>query len=99
MPADTATRDRAVLAALAVLAVIGACLLVWGLWPYPSLGADEEVYRTVDALFTAVTARNEKLISQCEQRLHGYRSAGKLPVAAARQLDGIIASARGGSWR
>jgi hypothetical protein len=55
--------------------------------------------RTVDALFTAVTARDEKLLAQCEQRLHAYRDAGKLPQSAARHLDGVIATARAGSWR
>ena len=52
------------------------------------MGADEEVFTTVDALFTAVTAHDEKLLGDCEQRLHAYRDAGKLPGDAADYLDG-----------
>jgi hypothetical protein len=65
----------------------------------PQMGPDEEVFTTVDALFTAVTGQNEKQLAQCEQRLRGYRDAGKLPAAAADALDGIIRQARSGSWR
>jgi hypothetical protein len=97
--ADTKSRDRIALGVLAVVLGIGIVVLVWKLWPTPQMGADEEVFRTVDALFTAVTARDEKLLRECEQRLHGYRDAGRLPKDAARQLDNIIAKARAGSWQ
>lgn len=96
---DTTSRDRIALGILGGVAVLVLGLLVWNLWPVPQMGADEEVFRTVDALFTAVTARDEKLLGQCEQRLHGYRDSGKLPRKAASQLDGIIARARAGSWQ
>jgi hypothetical protein len=62
------------------------------------MGADEDVFRTVDALFTAVTARDERLLGQCAQRLQDYRAAGRLPPDAADALDRIIAKARAGSW-
>lgn len=78
----------------AVLAVVA--LVAWN--RTPQLGTDEEVFRTVDALFTAVTARDEKLLSQCEQRLKAHRAAGKLPADAGDSLDRIVAKARSGSW-
>jgi hypothetical protein len=94
----SSTTRRAVIAA----GVVGLCilllwLLVWWNTP-PQMGADEEVFGTVDALFTAVTAHDEKLLGQSEQRLHAYRDAGKLPADASNYLDGIIKMAREGRW-
>jgi hypothetical protein len=65
----------------------------------PQMGNDEEVFRTVDALFTAVTARDEKLVGQCEQRLNALRAGGELPASAAKSLDRIIRQARSGDWQ
>lgn len=66
--------------------------------PPPQMGPDDRVFRTVDALFTAVTARDEKLLGQSEQKLRSYRDAGHLPQPAAVYLDGIIAQSRAGNW-
>ena len=71
---------------------------IYWLRPTPQLGADEEVFRTVDALFTAVTGRNDKALFQCEKRLRVYREAGKLPTPAADTLDAVITQARSGRW-
>lgn len=65
----------------------------------PQMGADEETFTAVDALFTAVTARDEKLLHQCEQRLHALRQSGKLPARAGDYLDRIIQTAHAGSWQ
>ena len=86
-----------------IAAVVGALAVVLGVGFIgcrrpPQMGADEETFKAVDALFTAVTARDEKLLGQCEQRLHGLRAAGKLPDGAADFLDGVIGKARGGRW-
>jgi hypothetical protein len=51
-----------------------------------------------DALFTAVTARDEKLLGQCEQNLRALKDAGKLPTSASYYLDDIIRTARVGGW-
>jgi hypothetical protein len=82
------------------VAGLGGLLIYWflgGAKP-PQMGPDEEVFKTVDALFTAVTARDEVLLLQCEGRLQNHKDAGKLPVAASDHLDAIIQSARAGSW-
>lgn len=77
--------------------------LLWLLYAYFArflqLGQDEDVYQTVDALFTAVTARNDKLLTQCEQRLRSHRDAGKIPPATAAYLERRIASAHQGRWQ
>ncbi len=65
----------------------------------PQMGADGEVFTSVDALFTAVTAHDEKLLNQCDQRLHALRDAGKLPPNAWAYLDGVIKKSRAGRWQ
>lgn len=77
--------------------VVGAALLTYWNRP-PQMGASEEAFHTVDALYTAVRSRDEKRVTSCEQRLNGYREAGTLPAAAADSLDAIIRQARSGAW-
>jgi hypothetical protein len=79
-------------------AVLVAGWFVWWGKP-PQMGADEEVFKTVDALFTAVTARDEKRLGECEQRLNALKDAGKLPKDAAAYLDNVIHKARDGRWQ
>lgn len=84
------------------VACLGVFLLAWLIWWWnqpPQMGEDKEVAKAVDALFTAVTARDEKLLGQCERRLHGYKEDGKLATKAADYLDGIIHKARAGRWQ
>lgn len=64
----------------------------------PQMGTDEDAFKTVDALYTAVRMKDEAKLSQCEARLHAYRDAGKLNASSADFLDSIIATARGGNW-
>lgn len=81
-----------------VLALIG---LAWGIWsrlPPPQLAADEQVFTTVDALFTALNARDRARLDECERRLHSYRKEGKLSESPAARLDSIIRQARDGKW-
>ena len=80
---------------LAVAAVVA--VIVYRSSP-PQMGTSEEAFNTVDALYTAVRNRDEKRLSECEQRLKAHRAAGKLPPDAADALDAIIAKARAGSW-
>jgi hypothetical protein len=88
--------------ALYVLLGLLACGVLLAVLAYrsrpPQMGPDEEVFNTVDALYTAVRNQDEKRLGECEARLKAYREAGKLPADAANTLDGIIAKARGGSW-
>jgi len=83
----------------AAVATVALALYFLGFGRPPQMGADEEVFRTVDALYTAVTARNPKLVDDCEQRLHSLKGAGKLPAPAATHLENIIATTRADQWR
>src|SRR5262245_5531966 len=91
-------RPRLLLLALGLLAVGAVVILIVLFRRPPQMGADEKVFNTVDALFTAVRARDAKLLGQCEQRLHALRDAGKLPPEAARYLDDVVGRARDGRW-
>jgi hypothetical protein len=93
------TRKRAVLVGAGVASVVVLVwLLIWWWTRPPQMGTDEEVTKTVDALFTAITARDEKLLADCERRLLALKDAGKLPPQASAYLDNIINKARAGHW-
>jgi hypothetical protein len=96
---QTRGRTRVGLLALGVIAVGVMAVVLWNLRPTPQIGTDHDVFNTVDALFTAVTARDERQLGECERRLGSYRESGKLPAAAADELDAIIRKARSGSWQ
>ncbi|HJZ59003.1 MAG TPA: hypothetical protein VKE74_28930 [Gemmataceae bacterium] len=96
---ETDNRHRVawlVLGGLLVAGVLVAVIAAFG--RPPQMGADEDVFRTVDALYTAVRTKDEARVAQCETRLHSYRDAGKLPRESADYLDGVIAKAREGRW-
>ena len=65
----------------------------------PRLGGNDEVFDAVDALFTAVRSRDDRLLDGCQQRLQGFERDGKLPAEAARYLDEVLATARAGKRR
>jgi hypothetical protein len=95
----TVKRSHLLLLALGLLAVGAVVLLIVNLRRPPQIDADEAVFNTVDALFTALTAHDEKRLGQCEQRLHVYRDTKKLPDDASDFLDGVIRRAREGRWQ
>ncbi len=97
--ADSGSRVGMIALSVATLAVMVVAVLVWRSWPMPQMGGDAEVIDTVDALFTAVTSKDEARLSQCEQRLQTQRQAGKIEPKAADALDAVIAKARSGSWQ
>jgi hypothetical protein len=85
--------------ALAILAAVAAFLVLAGYFlRTPQMGTDEDAFKTVDALFTAIQMKDEAKLAQCESRLHAHRDAGRLAPAAAAHLDRIIARARAGEW-
>jgi hypothetical protein len=94
----TTTRNRALIGtAVAGLAVLGAFWWFARSSP-PQIGGNERTVMAVDALFTAVTARDDKLLGECERRLHALKDAGALSDNASASLDGIIKTARDGGW-
>ena len=97
-PPNNSSRHRLYFAAGATgLAIVSIVWFTWWNRP-PQMGADEGVFATVDALFTAVTGRDEKLLVDCERRLHTLKDVDKLPSDASAHLDNIIGKARAGRW-
>ena len=65
--------------------------LLSGCFGPPQIGVDRDSFKAVDALYTAVSLRDAKLVAQSEERLRGLHDAGKLPQAsysAFRAHDG-----------
>jgi hypothetical protein len=92
---------RRSLAVLAVLSVVTGGLVAWfwlGRSSPPQLPANEEVFKSVDALFTAITARDAQQLAACEARLAAHKERQELPPAAATRLDQIVTQASGGKW-
>src|SRR5881227_1341326 len=92
------TANRAVLLGAAAAGLAALLLFLWWRSRPPQMGPDHEVSRTVDALFTAITARDEEQLTACERRLHTLKDAGKLPTEACAHLDTITSQARAGRW-
>lgn len=59
----------------------------------------EDSRKAIDALYTAVTSHRVELVDSCDRRLKELESAGELPPATAKQLAGIIATARRQQWQ
>lgn len=82
---------------VAVLSWLFALSLV-GCGRPAQIGADRDTFKAVDALYTAVSLRDLKLVDQSETKLKDLRNAGKIPEAASKSLESIIAEAKGGKW-
>lgn len=79
------------LASLLVLACIGC-------GRPPQIGEDRTSFKAVDALYTAVSLRDPKLLNQCDEELRGLRTKGTLSEAADSVLGAIIVKAKEGEW-
>jgi hypothetical protein len=82
--------------ALVLLLAIG-----WFFWnpAPPQLGDNERAFSAVDALFTAVTARNEQLLVECEARLTTLENEGILDGKTSKYLTSVISQAKTGQWQ
>jgi len=59
---------------------------------------DPETFKTVDALWTAVTARSTDLLNQADKELDKLAAAGKLSTAGRTELRAISDTAHSGKW-
>jgi hypothetical protein len=83
------------------IVVATACLTLFaagGCGKPAQIGSDEEAHKAVDALFTALTAKDTQLLDKCEKRLDELTASGKLPNSAREALGTIIGKARAGKW-
>lgn len=84
-------------ARLALALSIVLLLLTVGCGP-PTMGAAPEAMKEVDALYTAVSLRDAKLVAACRARLGALHASGKLPDAAHDRLEAIGKEAEAGGW-
>lgn len=82
-------------AGLLVLLVL--TLLAAGCRPTPQLGTPESL-GAADALWTAITAKDDQLVNKSAERIDQLHNAGKLADDAYQSLQQIIATARKGEW-
>jgi len=95
---DNSGKSRLFVALCGVSAIAVLAFYFWNMRTPPQLGTDEEVFNTVDALFTALTSRDHDRLDDCERRLLAYRESGKLAAHPARLLDEVIQQARAENW-
>jgi hypothetical protein len=81
------------------VAIVCTIFVARSLLARPQIGADHEVFKAVDALFTAINSKDQQRVDDCQIRLQEFRRAGKLPAPAARRLESIIAQAEKGHWQ
>lgn len=81
-----------------IAVMISLLLPLGGCGRPPQIGADKEVFKAVDALYTAVGLRDAKLVVQCHEQLTRLEKDGKLPRNALSALDRIVAQTKEGNW-
>jgi len=64
----------------------------------PQLGQNEASFKAVDALYTAVSLRDLRLLDRCKKSLEDLRANETLTPAASKSLQAIIAQAEAGKW-
>lgn len=64
----------------------------------PQIGTDKEVFKAVDALYTAVGLKDARLVADCHEHLARLQNQGKLPQNASKALDKIVAQTKQGDW-
>jgi hypothetical protein len=64
----------------------------------PQVLGDDDCFSTVDALWTAVTARSPHLLESTAADLRRLRDAGQLSPDGHDALDAIVIKARAGQW-
>ncbi len=84
------------------LAAVLVVLLGGVAWHYystpPQLQASPAAAKTLDAMFTALTARNPDKLSACMERIEAYRQDGQLDARAVAELRTCHDLATSGSW-
>jgi hypothetical protein len=69
-----------------------------GCFAPPQIGADERTFRTVDALYTAVSMHDKEQVSRCATKLEELRRDERLPKGAYETLKSVIDDVRKDRW-
>ena len=94
-----ASTGRILLVSLAsVLAVVTIAFAYWAWTATPKLQPSDEVYTSLDALFTAVTAHKSPMVETSATRLDALHREGKIPDPAWKRITRVIDLAKDGQW-
>ena len=84
------------------LGLLGFGVALFAIWWWmgrpPQMSASKESFAAVDALFTAVSAKDQRLLGQCEHRLETLATRGEVDDDVLAYLGGIITEAKAGNW-
>ncbi|MBM4074603.1 MAG: hypothetical protein FJ267_03045 [Planctomycetes bacterium] len=83
---------------MVLLVTVGLIITESGCSRRPAAVDSEDAMLAIDALYTAITSRQSKLVEDVHDRLKSLASAQKLSSEALRQLESIIESANSGKW-
>ena len=90
---------RNYLIAFAFIAVLLGGYQTWRWYSTPPhLGASPEAKKTLDGLFTALTARDEAKLATCMERIEVHFAEGKLSEKAINELRTCCQMAKADSW-
>ncbi len=64
----------------------------------PQLGSNEQAFKSADALWTAVCAKQPKLVDDAYSRLKQLHADGELSDDAFAVLDGVVSKADAADW-
>jgi hypothetical protein len=84
------------LVGLALLALVGLALFAWGCRG-PSQ-EDRDNRRALDAILTAITMKNSRLLEESTKRAKARHDAGQLTDEQYQGMEAFINKARGGDW-
>jgi hypothetical protein len=59
---------------------------------------DRDNRRALDAILTAITMKNSRLLEESANRARGRRDAGQLTDEEYQGMEAIVAKARAGDW-
>lgn len=83
---------------LALALALTLALAFLGCGRPPQIGEDRDTFKAVDALYTAVSLRDLKLVDLCDGKLRTLQSKGEGSEAVRGELGAIIAKAKEGKW-
>ncbi len=84
-----------VLLGLALLASLGLALLASGRAPTQE---ERDNRRALDALLTAITMKNSRLLEESARRAKARQEAGQLTAEEYQGMEAFINKARAGDW-
>ena len=98
MSNPTESRRRFLYGSIVLLVILAIGISVVMRRSASQLAADDEVFRAVDALFTALTSRDLRRLDDCALRLDELYDADRVSAEATDFLDSVIEGARAGKW-